>query len=134
VVFPEKAENLAEFSVLKSYPRKKERSGAGIKGQVYVLSIYTTGTHVIPPVEVRYRFIDQDEWQARLSPQVPIEVLSLLTGEDTDIKDLKGLAVFGGFSLLTILVLAAILIVVLLSWLLWRRRKAEIALEENRKN
>ncbi|MGB2630947.1 MAG: BatD family protein [Candidatus Omnitrophota bacterium] len=129
VIFPDTPKTLAEFSVIGSYPMKEKRSGQGIKGQVYVLSIYTTGTHVIPPVEVRYRFHDQDEWQAKLSPQVPVEVLSVLTGKDTDIKDLKGLVAFGGFNPWLVFILAAALVGLLL-WRLWRKRKATAALEE----
>ncbi|MFQ5953274.1 MAG: hypothetical protein ACE5JK_07755, partial [Candidatus Omnitrophota bacterium] len=117
IAFPEPSKNLGEFSVLDSHPSKE--------GRVYVLSIYTTGTHVIPPVTVEYRTSGEEEWQAKVGPQVPIEVLSVLTGEDTDIKDLKGLAaiqrgVFGLF--LTLVIIAALAV---LAFFIWRKRTAQ---------
>ena len=88
VSFPEKPENLGEFSFIGSKPIKG--------GRAYVMSIYTTGTHVVPPVEVKYRPNDGTQWESAQSPQIPVEVTSLLTGEDVDIRDLKALAVLGG--------------------------------------
>lgn len=96
VSFPEKPEKLGEFSFLESKPIKRGL-GSRIIGKEYILSIYTTGTHVIPPVEVKYRKEDEDVWQTALSPQVPIEVTSILTGEETDIRDLKALAALGNY-------------------------------------
>ncbi|MGD2279024.1 MAG: BatD family protein, partial [Candidatus Omnitrophota bacterium] len=124
VAFPESQKNLGEFTVLDSYSLED--------GRVYVLSIYTTGTHVIPPVTVEYREKGEDQWHAKVSPQVPIEVLSVLTGDDKDIKDIKGLVTIGGipvwgFFAVALAALAAFI------FLFWRRRKQRIAEEEIRR-
>jgi hypothetical protein len=133
VVFPEKSKNLGEFTVIGSGPLKSNRPGSQVQGQAYVLSIYTTGTHVIPPVEVKYRQTGEEEWHSKESPQIPIEVKSVLTGDDKDIKDLKGLIGPGGGGLWIFLFLAAVLAVAVLSWLVWRKKKAFILPEEKAK-
>jgi hypothetical protein len=107
-VFPEFPEKLGEFSVIESYPLKEGWPAQRITGQVFVLSIYTTGTHVIPPVSLEYRMPGESEWHTGNSPQVPIEVMSLLTGDDTDIRDLKGLIALGVNKLWIILISVAI--------------------------
>ncbi|MFC1480536.1 BatD family protein [Candidatus Omnitrophota bacterium] len=95
VEFPEKPEKLGDFSFIKSYPIKTGWGKARKTGREYLMSVYDTGTHVIPPIQVRYKKAGGDQWHVLESPQVPIEVKSLLTGEDTDIRDLKGLVVLG---------------------------------------
>ncbi|MEE8575163.1 MAG: hypothetical protein V3T30_07105 [Thermodesulfobacteriota bacterium] len=122
VSFPEVPERPGEFSFIESRPLKTKRGKTRAAGHAYVMSIYTTGTHVIYPIQVRYRKSGEDEWHVEESPQVPIEVKSLLTGEDTDIKDLKGLVAFGTGLFPVLLVLIAILGIAGLSWMLWRRK------------
>ena len=125
LVFPEKLKDLGDFSLKGSEPI--EGRGNKIIGREYVLGVYSTGIHVIPPVEVMYRREDQQEWQTAKSPQVPIDVRSLLTGEDADIKDLKGLAAFGrGFPWL-LLVLVLVAAIAAGAWLLWKRKAGEMA-------
>jgi hypothetical protein len=132
IFFPQGLESLGEFSVLESHPLKQKWSGPRIEGREYVLSVYTTGTHVIPPIEVKYRLPGEDEWKTKESPQVPIEVGSVLTGNDTDIKDLKGLAGLGGGFFNIFLVVVVILAVAGFLYFLWRKRKAG-ALEEKKR-
>jgi len=122
VSFPEAPERTGEFSFIESRPLKPKRGKAKSAGHAYVMSIYTTGMHVIYPIQVGYRKSGQDEWRVTESPQVPIEVKSLLTGEDTDIKDLKGLVAFGTRVLPVLLVLIALLGIAGLLWMLWRRK------------
>jgi hypothetical protein len=132
-VFPELPEKLGEFSVIESYPLKEGWPAQRITGQVFVLSIYTTGTHVIPPVSLEYRMPGESEWHTGNSPQVPIEVMSLLTGDDTDIRDLKGLIALGVNKLWIILISVAILAAAFLSWILWRRKTGRIFPKETKK-
>ena len=88
VVLPEKPENLGEFEFVES-------RALNTTGREYMMSIYTTGTHVVPPVPVKCRKMPDGEWKELLSHQFPIEVISTLTGEEKDIVDIKGLAEFG---------------------------------------
>jgi hypothetical protein len=124
LIFPEELKDLGDFSLKGSDPI--EGRGSKIIGRGYVLGVYSTGIHVIPPVEVMYRREGQEEWQTAKSPQVPIDVRSLLTGKDTDIKDLKGLAAFGGGFPWLVLVLVLLIAVAVGVWFLWKR-KAEVA-------
>ncbi|MFH1664628.1 MAG: BatD family protein, partial [Candidatus Omnitrophota bacterium] len=88
--FPEAPQNLGDFSFIGSRPVKSRLGISSKTGRAYVMGIYSTGTHVIPPIEVKYRKPGDNEWQSAESPQVPIEVESLLTGEYSDIRDIKG--------------------------------------------
>lgn len=95
VIFPDEPKNMGEFSLLGSSPIKTGWGSSERIGRSYIISIYTTGTHVIPPVEVEYKTTEETAWNIALSPQVPIEVKSLLTGDDTNIHDIKGLISLG---------------------------------------
>jgi hypothetical protein len=113
-----------EFSLISSSPVKAGWPSKKTIGRVYIMSIYTTGTHVIPPVSVQYKEKDADEWTTGRTPQVPINVLSLLTGEEKDIKDIKGLAGLrfdGSKVLLVLLILIAGAAVIVFLWI--RRRR-----------
>ncbi|MFH1553216.1 MAG: BatD family protein [Candidatus Omnitrophota bacterium] len=129
VEFPEKPEKLGDFSFVRSYPIKTGWGKAQKRGREYLVSVYDTGTHVIPPIQVRYKKADEDQWSVLESPQVPIEVKSFLTGEDKDIRDLKGLIVLGGGPFRTIAVLISIVAVGIAAWILWRRKRERIAAE-----
>ncbi|MBD3426488.1 MAG: hypothetical protein GF409_04595 [Candidatus Omnitrophica bacterium] len=122
LVFPEKPQELGEFSLMRSRPIEEGRAER-IVGREYVLGIYTTGLHVIPPVEVMYRSEGSGgDWLKAKSPQVPMDVRSLLTGDDTDIKDLKGLAFLGGGSPGLLLFLIVLVLVGAAAWFFWKRR------------
>ena len=131
VMFPEKPEDMGVFSLASSRPVKEGLIKPRTIGRVYVLSVYTTGAQEIPPVEVMYRGRNTEgEWQTTKSPPVKIEVKSLLTGDDTDIKDIKGLAAFGssvGVFFRNILILAAVAGVI---WALWQRYKRRFLITE----
>lgn len=120
VWFPDKPENLGEFSLIRMVQPEKGESRSKDPSQVYVLGIYTTGTHVIPPMPVKYRKSADADWTTAMSPQIPVKVETLLTGDYTDIKDLKGvIPLYSGFAW------KALLITVLLAlaglWLyVWR--------------
>lgn len=129
VSFPEIPGQLGEFSLLEFSSVKSSKIKAQAKAHEYVLTIYTAGRHKIPPIHVKYKKPEENEWHIDKSPQVAVEVKSLLTGEDEDIKPLKDLAVFGTGPLSVVFILLLVAGIVVVSWFLWRRRK-RIALEE----
>ncbi|KJJ85732.1 conserved hypothetical protein, membrane [Candidatus Omnitrophus magneticus] len=87
--FPEKISETGDFSFIEAQPIKT-KFGKNEKGIVYILGIYSTGTHVIPPIKVEYRYSDKDTWQTIETRQIPINVKSILKGGETDIRDIKG--------------------------------------------
>jgi len=133
VYFPDIPEDLGDFSFMEARPLKAGRIRKETVGMTYVLGIYSTGTHVIPPVKVRYKGDDEAEWKVLETNQIPITVKSLLTGDDKDIRDIKGLAALAGRGLSFFLFILCLGILVFVSWALWRRRKERMMLEEARK-
>lgn len=124
VLFPERPENLGAISFIESRPVKSRRIGPKTAGMVYALGIYETGTHVIPPVKVRYKPSGEADWRVLETRQIPIEIRSLLTGGDTDIKDIKDLAVFGTYRLLVVLIVVFLVFAAaLIAWALWQRKQ-----------
>jgi len=91
VWFPDKPENLGEFSLISAPSVDKKGAKTKDPSQTYILGIYTTGTYVIPPMPVKYRKSGDADWTTSMSPQIPITVETLLTGDYTDIRDLKGI-------------------------------------------
>lgn len=134
ILFPETPEELGDFSFIRSRPIRSGKWGAPRQeGREYVLSIYDTGTHVVPPIKVMYKNPDEDQWHVTESPQVPIEVMSVLTGEEKDIRDLKELVVFGIGRFWMIFLGAALLAVFIAAvWMLWRRKVKRAANESAR--
>ena len=117
VTFLEEPQELGEFVLISSEPLEKA------EGREYVVSIYTTGTHVIPAIPVKYRSASGDSWNIIWSPQVSIEVKSILTGKEKDIRDLKGIIVFWYDPMFPVYVLLGMLIAGIVLYLLWRRKK-----------
>ncbi len=123
VSFPETPDMLGDFSFIGSRPIRPGFGKTSEPGREYELSVYATGAHVIPPVQVRYRKPGEDRWHVLESPQVPVEVKSLLTGEDTDIRDVKGPVTFGpGLSRIA-LILMVMFIAGAAGRALWIRKK-----------
>lgn len=109
--FPEKLERKTEFICRGSLPIKRSWGQKDGPGREYVMSIYTTGTHVIYPVPVRYRKEGEEDWRLIESPQVPVDIVSLLAGGEDDIKGLKGLAAFrSGVSRFLLFALAVVVL------------------------
>ncbi|MFC1548750.1 hypothetical protein ACFL5E_02180 [Candidatus Omnitrophota bacterium] len=129
VMFPEKPEDLGEFTFVESKPVKSGWGRSGKIGREYILGIYTTGRHVIPPVQVMYRGSGGESWNSAQSPQVVIDVMSMLTGEDWDIRDLKGLVFPRGMLPKWLIILILVLALVVL-WIL--RKKKKLAVEEGK--
>ena len=124
VSFPERPERLGDFSFIGSRAAKSGWIGRGTAGMTYVLGIYTTGTHVIPPVKVRYKPPDAADWSTLETRQIPVNVRSLLTDAEADIRDIKGLAGFRRRGLLIFFtVMSLIFAAALAGWALWRRKR-----------
>lgn len=90
MIFPSEPLDLGDFSLISYGEDPKNKNG-----MVYVLGIYTTGTHVIPPLKLKYRPSGQTEWNTVETRQISVYVDSVLTGEEKDIRSIKGLLPFG---------------------------------------
>lgn len=125
VSFPDKLKNFGDFSFIeaKSSPYEHE----------YVMGIYSTGTHVIPPIEVKYKKPADNEWQTISTAQIPIQVRSLLSKDDKDIKDLKSLAKFGVNWYWFIFTIIGMVFVGAIIWYFWRKSAEEVEEEEEEK-
>ena len=123
VLFPDELSNVGDFSFIGSREIKAKRIGPKITGRTYVFGIYEIGTHVIPPIEVKYRSHSEEEWKTLISPQIPIEVSSVLTGDETDIRDIKALEAFRTWRLLIVIVVGIITLAgILIWWWFWRSK------------
>ena len=91
-ILPEKPDNTGEFTFFSSRDIREGMGRTARRGREYIMGIYTTGPHVIPPVTVMYREKGREGWLTADSNQVPVVIDSVLTGNDEDIKDLKGIA------------------------------------------
>jgi len=121
VLFPDEPADTGDFSFIGSQEIESKRFGPKIHGRTYVFGIYETGTHVIPPIEVRYRTNPEEEWKMLTSRQIPVEVSSILKGDETDIRDIKGLGTFRTRRLLIATVAGIILFSgMLILWIFWR--------------
>ena len=121
-----------EFSLLTSSPVKAGWPSKKVVGREYIMSIYTTGTHVIPPIPVQHKEAGAADWNVSESPQIPIKVLSLLTGNEKDIKDIKGLSGIKGNPGRLILIFFTALLLLGFVAFIWLRHKL-ILEEEKRK-
>ena len=134
IIFPQELEDPGEFNFIGSSPVKSGFGPSERNGMAYVLSIYTTGTHVIPPVTVRYKKEKDAEWNAVESPQVPIEIKSLLTGDDKDIRGIKGLVSLGMSKRTLVMIFLILLAAGAVGLAVWIRKKYLRTLEEAARN
>ncbi|MFH1847504.1 MAG: hypothetical protein ABH869_08145, partial [Candidatus Omnitrophota bacterium] len=124
--FPEVPEDVGDFSFISSEPFKQGFGKKTVEGRKYIVTIYETGTRVIPPVHVRYKQKKETEWQMIDSPQVPLEVLTMLAEDDKDIRDIKALILFGrARRRILIGLLFAVFILGLVWFVLWRKKRKE---------
>lgn len=129
VSFPEEPQDLGDFDLIESKEVKNRLGMVDRSKRIYVMSIYTTGTHVIPPIDIEIKSREDQKWQTLQSPQVTIEVKSVLTGQEKDIKDIKGL-VFAksSFNLLVFFIVLALLAAAV--FFAWKKRREEDILKE----
>ncbi len=123
--FPDTPEDVGNLLFTASEPLRTGFLGARREGQIYTLTTYDTGIHVIPPVEIKYRTRGQEEWESVLSRQIPIEVKSLLEPAPEDIRDIKSL--FGRFRRSAVIIAVLLILLLVIGGLLFwaRRKKAE---------
>lgn len=132
VRFPEKPENIGDFTFIESFPVSPKWNERGKKEYRYVFTIYDTGTHVIPPVPVEYKKVDEDKWRFKESPQVPIEVESLLTEESRDIRGIKGLLPFKSVFWKILVIALVLLILIVFGLLIWKYKHTGDPQEEEK--
>jgi len=125
IVFPEVPEELGDFTFVDSRSIRD--------GREYILSIYRTGVHIIPPIPIRYKKDNTENWAIAETPKMSVEVLSLLTGEEKDIRDLKALVFLK--STVSRIFFAVILVLFILgaAWIIWYGKKSKIFTRRKRK-
>lgn len=123
--------NLGAFDV-KDYQADVEtklKDGRTQSQTTFVLSTFTTGDYVIPPLPIMFLMPDSTR-TVMLAEGIPIKIKSLLTNanDSTDIRPLKGPYEFKRSYLAYYIWGAIVLIVLALAlylWMRWRRRKVE---------
>lgn len=130
VMFPEEPRHMGYFTFISSEPIEKGWGPSKQVGRAYVMSIYTTGAHAIPPITVEFRDENTGVVGEVMSPQVPIKVRSLLSAEDKDIKDIKGLLEFKSTLKWLVLILFVIFALTIVGLFLLRGFRKVLAREE----
>ena len=93
VIFPEDIPDLGDFSLIKTFPIKTGSVKGRGPGMEYVMGVYSTGIHVIPEIKIPYRKTGAPDTYFVYSQQIPIEVTSLLSPQDKDIRDIDHLEI-----------------------------------------
>lgn len=80
------------FEVKDSGLRTKERLfGKKTLYKWYSITIFSTGSKFIPPVEIQYKTKSEKDWRSKKTAAIPITVVSVLPARmPKDIKDIKG--------------------------------------------
>ncbi|KPJ49420.1 MAG: hypothetical protein AMJ41_03050 [candidate division Zixibacteria bacterium DG_27] len=117
--------NLGAFEVkdYKTYPEKKSKRGQIVNKSEYVITTFTTGEYVIPPLEIGYLTADSVEHSIKSEPLTIMVESVVATAEDTtDIRGLKPQAsVPAGY--LPYIIIAAVLLLLGGGIWYWRYRK-----------
>ncbi len=126
IIRPGEGINLGSFEI-KSYhfPKPVEKDGRIIERFDFTISVYDTGTFVIPPYPVAYFPSDTSKkYQVVEAPAIEIHVKSVITSDaKKELKDIKG-PIEIPFNYKFWLSLAAILLLVaLIAYLLYRLYK-----------
>lgn len=108
------AENLGEFEI-KDYhieEPKKTKDKRWMSKTTYIITTFTTGDFVIPPVKVKYKDMAGQEKEVS-SEEIKIKVESVKPGptDKDDIRDLKGPAEIKGRSPWALFIILALFIV-----------------------
>lgn len=135
VIFPESLSELGDFSFIKSYPIKAGSVKGHGSGMGYITGVYSTGTHVIPAIKIPYRKTGAPDIYDVYSQQITIEVTSLLTGEDKDIKDIKGLILFPANLMIFLLIFGILLLAAMIGGgYFWYKKNRNNEAERDRKD
>jgi hypothetical protein len=110
----------------KTAKPKTPQDGLAHYGARIAATVYRTGSFTFPPVEIRFRTAD-GKVIAASSPPVKIEIQSVLSDKDRNLKDLKKQAEITEPVpwIWWLSILAAAGILGALGWLLWKRRRAD---------
>ncbi len=117
--------NLGAFEVkdYKTYPEKKNKQGQMVNKSEYVITTFTTGEYVIPPLEIGYLTADSVEHSIKSEPLTIVVESVIASAEDTtDIRGLKPQASVPA-NYLSYLIIAALLLLVGAGLWYWRYRK-----------
>ena len=132
LVPPPLGANLGAFDV-KDYDPDKEKKLDGGKVQsttTFVLSTFTTGDYIIPPVPIVFQMPDKSA-KVMLAEAVPIKVKSLIenAGDSVDIRPVKDPYEFKRNFVPYYIASAALLLLLAGALVWWRMRKREAAAE-----
>jgi len=137
---PELSNQVGDFSILESQSGTgapstaagrasagKAKSGAAapeIHRTTFVVALFRTGSFEFPSLPIVIRDASGKEYSAA-SPPVRVEIRSVLTGKDERLKDLKKQAEIEDPArwLYRLGLVLLLLTLVLLGWLLWRKRR-----------
>jgi hypothetical protein len=126
---PGAGENLGHFEIkdFQVHPPKKNEDGLTVQRFEFLLSTFTTGEYVIPPVSVAYTDAAGRQGELQSRP-LTVTVNSVLPEDAQDIRDIKQAAVIEAdytrlYILIGTIILLAAAAAVLLVWLRRRRRR-----------
>jgi hypothetical protein len=133
IELPEISDRFSEFRLItdgRALPKAK--GGSILAERWYKLQADTAGSYIIDPIEVAYTMPDGTQATLR-TPRIFLEVVSLLEEEGAvnDIRDIKPPVDISNFYRIVLLILAALLGAVLLTFIggrafaRWRRRARE---------
>ncbi|MFQ5868492.1 MAG: hypothetical protein ACE5JC_01185 [Candidatus Zixiibacteriota bacterium] len=126
--------NLGAFEVkdYKTYPEKKNKRGQIVNKSEYVITTFTTGEYVIPPLEIGYLTADSVEHSITSEPLTIMVESVIASAEDTtDIRGLKPQASVPADYLPYIIIAAVLLLLGGGIWY-WRYRKLHPKPEEEK--
>ncbi len=90
VLFPEIMDEIAGLTVVDSGNEKLEKDEGRIMQEIwYILETYDTGSYIIPALEIKYKKKGELEDEIVKTPEVFIEVVSILDEKASDIRDIK---------------------------------------------
>jgi hypothetical protein len=126
--------NLGAFEVkdYKTYPEKKNKQGQTVNKSEYVITTFTTGEYVIPPLEIGYLTPDSLEHTIKSEPLTIMVESVIASAEDTtDIRGLKPQASVPA-DYLPYIIIAAVLVLLGGGVWYWRYRKLHPKPEEEK--